>query len=58
MACAYEPLTVESSFSRFYLLRLVTNFVFLFGEKKSRKQILNEGLYFLSFLVGKGKNCK
>ena len=59
MACAYEPLTVESSVSRFYLYKLETDFVFLFGEKKSRKQILNEGLYFFSFLlVGKGKNCK
>ena len=38
MACAYEPLTVESSLSRFYLYKLETDFVFLFGEKKSRKQ--------------------
>ena len=49
MAGAYEPLTVESSLSRFYLYKLETDFVFLFGEKKSRKQILNEGLYFFSF---------
>ena len=49
MACAYEPLTVESSLSRFYLYRLETDFIFMFGEKKSRKQSLNEGLVFLVF---------
>ena len=59
MACAYKALKVESSLSRFYLYQLETDFVFLFGEKKTRKQIFNEGLYFFSFLlVGKGKNCK
>ena len=50
MACAYEPLTVESSLSRFYLYKLETDFVFLFGEKKKHaNKFLMRACIFLVF---------
>ena len=50
MACAYEPLTVESSLSRFYLYKLETDFVFLFGEKKNHaNKFLMRACIFLVF---------
>ena len=49
MACAYEPLKVESSLSRFYLLRFVTDYVFLFGEKNHANKFFRRACIFLVF---------